>query len=103
MQQIESGKMTERKESNSGAIVDGTSRDENALSFLVGIGLDGRDGQFRITRGEDFQIVGGSDRTHRRMQDKIMHVQEDLAKKGRTIASIQPDDFDDIGRILKEE
>lgn len=92
-----------KKEKEIGAAVDRANQEEDVLSFLVGIGLDGRDGHFRITRGDDFQVVGGSERTHRRMQDKITYVQEDLARKGRTIASMQPDDLDDISRILKEK
>src|SRR4051794_35199273 len=35
---------------------------------LLGLGLDG-DGQVRITRGENFLLLGGSQTTHEEMQD----------------------------------
>jgi hypothetical protein len=86
-----------------GDFVEENRQDKNWRSYLLGIGLDGRDGEFRVTRSEDFQILGGSERTHRRMQDKIMHLEEELARDDRTIASLKPDEFDDVARFLKEK
>jgi hypothetical protein len=36
---------------------------------LIGLGLDNQDGHKRITQGEEFLLVGGSEETHERMQD----------------------------------
>jgi len=72
-------------------------------SYLLGIGLDQEDGHFRVTRSEDFQILGGSERTHRRMQEKILDLEEDLARDGRSIASLHPDEYEDVSRRLKND
>jgi hypothetical protein len=37
------------------------------------------------------------------MQDKIMHLEEELARDDRTIANLKPDEFDDVARFLKED
>jgi len=72
-------------------------------SFLLGIGLDEEDGHYRVTRSEDFQILGGSERTHRRMQEKIIDLEDELARDGRTIASLQPDEYEDVSQRLKND
>jgi hypothetical protein len=78
-------------------------QDENhCRSYLLGIGLDGKSDQYRVTRSEDFQILGGSERTHRRMQERIIHLQEELAREDRTIANLMPDELEDVSRFLKE-
>ena len=33
-------------------------------AWLLGLGLDGKDGHTRITTGENFKLVGGSEETH---------------------------------------
>jgi hypothetical protein len=86
----------------SGGAVESSRGEKDWRSYLLGIGLDGRDGHFRVTRSEDFQILGGSEKTHRRMQEKMMRLEEELARDDRTIASLKPDDYEDIARILKE-
>ncbi len=55
------------------------------LVGLVGIGLDNEDGHKRITKGEEFFLVGGSEETHERMQDVVIHVAESLKNKGKRI------------------
>ena len=41
-------------------------------SGLLGVGLDATDGHKRITRGEKFVLVGGSEETHGRMTETVM-------------------------------
>ncbi|MFH2002606.1 MAG: hypothetical protein ABIK28_23235 [Planctomycetota bacterium] len=71
-----------------------------AFSFLIGVGLDNEDGHVRMTKGDDFQLIGGSEKTHNRMQDKIMEVSEDLAKRGKQIKDIGPEDFGRVSEIF---
>jgi hypothetical protein len=52
---------------------------------LLGIGLDGTDGHKRITRTEDFVLVGGSQETHERMQETAIRFEEALERRGRTL------------------
>ncbi len=65
---------------------------------LLGVGLDNQDEHKRITRGEDFVLVGGSHETHERMQDVAIHVTEDLGKKGRTLQDASIEEVFDLIR-----
>ena len=52
---------------------------------LIGVGLDNQDGHNRITQGEEFLLVGGSEETHENMQDVAIHVIESLKNKGKRL------------------
>jgi hypothetical protein len=65
---------------------------------LIGLGLDGQDKHKRITRGEGFNLVGGSEDTHRRMTETVIKTTEDLGRKGRTIADAHPEEIADLLR-----
>lgn len=45
---------------------------------MLGLGLDGQDGHTRMTKGENFLLVGGSKNTHREMQEKTIKMNEHL-------------------------
>ena len=47
---------------------------------LFGIGLDGKDGHKRISKGDDFSLVGGSEETHDHMLEKSIKLSEKLKK-----------------------
>jgi hypothetical protein len=52
---------------------------------LIGVGFDHQDEHQRITEGDDFFLVGGSEETHERMQDVAIHVTESLKNKGKRL------------------
>ncbi|HJZ90881.1 MAG TPA: hypothetical protein VKE40_08410 [Gemmataceae bacterium] len=56
---------------------------------LLAVGLDGTDGHRRITRSEDFLVLGGSAETHERMQETAIRFEEALAKRGKTLAATE--------------
>ena len=51
------------------------------IRFLLGVGLDS-DGHVRATRGEDFVLFGGTEKTHGRMQEHVERFQNTLGKMG---------------------
>ncbi len=60
---------------------------------LVGIGLDGNEGEKRVTKGEDFVLMGGSRETHEIMQDLVIRMEEKLKRKGKRMGELgDPDD-----------
>ena len=65
---------------------------------LLGLGLDGQDKHKRITRGEGFNLVGGSEDTHERMVETVIKTSEDLSRRGRTIADAHPEQLADLLR-----
>jgi len=65
---------------------------------LLGVGLDAADQHKRITQGEGFSLVGGSEETHERMTETVIKTSEDLRRKGRTIADARPEELADLLR-----
>ena len=63
---------------------------------LIGVGLDGADGHTRVTRAEDVLLVGGSEETHERMQDTIIHVSEAVEKDGKRIRDLTVEEMIDL-------
>jgi hypothetical protein len=65
---------------------------------LLGLGLDASDQHTRITRGEGFSLIGGSEETHERMTETVIKTSEDLSRKGRTIADARPEELAELLR-----
>src|SRR5437660_1098498 len=66
------------------------------LVGLVGVGFDNEDGHKRITHGEEFVLVGGSEETHERMQDVAIHVTESLKNKGKRLQDAEIQEVIDL-------
>ncbi len=71
-----------------------SNRDEKSL--MVGLGLDNKDGHKRITKGENFCLVGGSEETHERMTETAIKVNEKLSSRGKKLHEISREEFIDI-------
>jgi hypothetical protein len=65
---------------------------------LLGVGLDNEDGHKRITRGDEFLLVGGSEETHERMQDVAIRVSESLKDRGKRLQDAAPEEVIDLIR-----
>ena len=63
---------------------------------LIGVGFDNADGHQRITKGEEFVLVGGSEDTHERMQDVAIHVTESLKTKGKRLQDAEIQELLDL-------
>jgi hypothetical protein len=73
--------------------------DRTSHTFLVGVGLDGKDGHRRATRGEDYVLFGGSQETHGRMQDGAEKFREILEQRGKSLKDVDdPEELHDIAR-----
>ena len=68
----------------------------NAGAGLLGIGLDNEDGHKRITRGEKFVLVGGSEETHGRMTETVVKTFEELKRRDRVLETIDPKELAEI-------
>jgi hypothetical protein len=69
---------------------------EKGRATLVGIGLDGKDGHVRMTTGENFRLVGGSEETHDRMIETTMKFNESVKKRGKTLDELERQEFRDL-------
>ena len=57
-------------------------------SFLLGLGLDNKDGHKRLTKAESFVIAGGSEETHGKMTEAAIKTMEDLGTRSKNLASV---------------
>lgn len=55
---------------------------------LIGLGLDHEDGHKRITQGEKFVLVGGSQETHERMTETAIKTFEELKKRDKPFETV---------------
>jgi hypothetical protein len=62
---------------------------------IFGLGLDS-DGSKRITKGENFTLVGGSKDTHEHMTEKAIKINEKLKARGKHLDEVSREEFDDI-------
>lgn len=73
-------------------------RDEPRLNGLFGVGLDDDGGHRRITKGDEFYLVGGSAETHERMQGLVIRMTETLRKQGKKIQDLSRSDVERLAR-----
>ncbi len=71
-------------------------KDEKMKAMFLGMGLDGKDGHVRISRGENFWLYGGSEPTHEQMREKVIKFNEQLDKRGKQLENISQKEFSDI-------
>ena len=67
--------------------------------MMLGLGLDS-DGHKRVTRGDNFALVGGTEETHDGMVEKAVKINEKLARKGKDLDSVSREEFDDIAHSV---
>ncbi len=59
-----------------------------AVSGLLGLGLDNEDGHKRITTGEKFVLVGGSQETHEAMTETMVKTFEGLKRRDKGLETV---------------
>ena len=69
---------------------------KGARAAMLGVGLDSQDDEVRLTRGKNFTLVGGSEKTHAVMQETAVKVNEELSRKGKTLDETSPEEFRDV-------
>lgn len=60
--------------------------------FLLGVGLDD-DGHARVTKAEEFFLVGGSETTHAHMRECVERFTETLRRMGTDLNSASDDEM----------
>jgi hypothetical protein len=66
-------------------------KDKRVVGF-IGVGLDNRDGETRVTKSEYFVLLGGSQSTHERMQDTAIRFTDGLNKRGKALHEADTDE-----------
>ncbi len=63
---------------------------------LLGVGLDNDDGHKRITTGEKFALVGGSQETHDRMTETVVKTFEELKRRDKQLETVDKKELAEI-------
>ncbi len=72
-------------------------REKNeAGRHLIGLGFDQDDDLKRITRAEDFTLLGGSEDTHERMAEEAQAFVEVLGRYGRKMGELTRREYYEI-------
>ena len=66
-------------------------------AVILGVGLD-TDGHKRVTTGDNFALVGGTEETHERMTEKAIRINEKLKERGKQLEEVSRQEFDDIAQ-----
>jgi hypothetical protein len=69
---------------------------EPKIRGILGVGLDNEDGHKRITTGEKFILVGGSQDTHERMTETMVKTFEELKRRDKRLESVDPHELGEI-------
>ena len=68
---------------------------------LLGVGFDAEDGHVRITKGENYDVLMGSDESHEYIQQLIRKIEEALSDQGLTLEDLTPEEFSSFVQSVK--
>jgi hypothetical protein len=69
---------------------------EKSKAALLGLAFDAGDGHTRLTRGKNFVLCGGSEKTHAVMQETAVKINEHLDRHGRRLEDASINELRDI-------
>ena len=70
---------------------------------MLGLAFDAKDGQTRITKGDNFLLYGGSQDTHAVMQETVVKINEHLDDRGQRLENVSRKELRDILRHVWQE
>ena len=73
------------------------------IEGLLGVGLDGREGDLHITRGENFYLWGGSKKTHEHMRESVLRFNDKVDGRGKKLPEINARELGEIAEELHKE
>jgi hypothetical protein len=78
------------------------SKSDRKSAALLGVAFDNSDGHTRLTRGDNFVLVGGSHDTHAQMQETAVKINERLDKKGKSLEQVTIGELREICREVTD-
>jgi len=73
----------------------GNAKKIKRKATMLGLGLDS-DGHKRITKGDNFMLIGGTQDTHELMTEKAIKINEKLKARGKQLETVSREEFTDI-------
>ena len=68
---------------------------------LLGVGFDSEDGHIRITKGEKYDVLMGSDESHEYIQKLIQRIEDELEARGMKLDDLTPEEFGEFMKSIK--
>lgn len=68
----------------------------NGKAVMLGLGIDSQDEHQRVTTGDNFYFVGGSEEAHEQMTETAIKVNEKLRARGKVLDEVSSEEFRDI-------
>ena len=68
---------------------------------LLGVGFDADDGHVRITTGDKFDVIMGSDESHEYISKLIMKIEEELNARGLNLDELSPEELSEIVELVR--
>ena len=69
---------------------------------LLGVAFDNDDGHTRLTRGENFVLLGGSHDTHAVMQETAVKINEHLDRQGKRLEDVSVGELREICHEVRD-
>ncbi len=68
---------------------------------LLGVGFDADDGHVRITKGENYDVLMGSDASHDYIQKLIQRIEDELKRRGIKLEDLTPEELGEFIKPIK--
>jgi len=75
-----------------------TTHSSSRVSRIIGIGADGFDGHIRITKGNHYELVQGSEHSHELMQRWCEGINQRLAAMNKDMNELSVEEFLAVAR-----
>jgi phosphopantothenate synthetase len=68
---------------------------------LLGVGFDAEDGHVRISRGEKYDVLMGSEESHEYIRKLIQDIEKAIEERGLSLDDITPEEFTELVGSLR--
>jgi hypothetical protein len=75
-------------------------RPRRLRAALIGFGLDSRDDEQRVTRGEETLIFGGSAETHAELRETALKMEQELIRRGCRLGDLNPSELAELATSI---
>jgi len=77
------------------------SENRKKIVRLLGVGFDAEDGHVRITTGENYDVLMGSDESHEYIQQFIQKIEDELKARHMTLDELTPEQFSQFIKTIR--
>jgi hypothetical protein len=68
---------------------------------LLGVGFDAEDGHVRITKGENYDVLMGSNESHEYIRQLIQKIEVELENRNISLNDLSPEEFTELVGSIK--